>query len=455
MIKVVIFDLDGVLVDAKEIHYISLNEAIAEVGTHFTITRHEHLTKYDGLPTNKKLDLLTEDKDLPKEFYNQIWNRKQELTKKIIIQNLGEDAVKIDLVNKLKESGYKVYVASNSIRETLELMLKQIGILHLVDLVLSNEDVKSPKPHPEVYLKAMVESGVKPSECLIVEDSIHGRQAATESGGVLFPVDKVEEVNAENVLNFINSLEQKKPMKYQGKNFNVLVPMAGAGSRFSQAGYIFPKPLIEVNGKPMIQLVVENLGIDANFIFIVQKEHYEKYHLQYLLNLIAPNCKIVQVDGVTEGAACTTLLAKEFIDSDSPLIIANSDQVVDWEPSKFYYSMVSDNIDGGILTFKGSHPKWSYSRLGEDGYIAEVAEKRPISDNATVGIYYWQKGADYVKYAEDMIQKNIRVNNEFYVCPVYNQGIEDGKKFKIFEIPKMWGIGDPESLDYYLKNHNG
>ncbi len=452
MIKVVIFDLDGVLVDAKEIHYISLNEAIAEVGTHFTITRHEHLTKYDGLPTNKKLELLTEDKDLPKEFYNQIWNRKQELTKKIIIQNLGEDAVKIDLVNKLKESGYKVYVASNSIRETLELMLKQIGILHLVDLVLSNEDVKSPKPHPEVYLKAMVESGVKPSECLIVEDSIHGRQAATESGGVLFPVDKVEEVNAENVLNFINSLEQKKPMKYQGKNFNVLVPMAGAGSRFSQAGYIFPKPLIEVNGKPMIQLVVENLGIDANFIFIVQKEHYEKYHLQYLLNLIAPNCKIVQVDGVTEGAACTTLLAKEFIDSDSPLIIANSDQVVDWEPSKFYYSMVSDNIDGGILTFKGSHPKWSYAKVDEDGFVSEVAEKRIISEDATVGVYFYKKGSDYVKYADEMIQKNIRVNNEFYVCPVYNQAIEDGKKIKIFEAQKMWGIGDPDSLNYYLKN---
>ena len=235
---------------------------------------------------------------------------------------------------------------------------------------------------------------------------------------------------------------------------NILIPMAGAGSRFEKAGYTFPKPLIDVGGKPMIQVVVDNLNIDAKHIFIVQKEHYKKYNLKYLLNLITDNnCEIVQVDGVTEGAACTTLLAKKYIDNDEPLLIANSDQFVEWDSNEFMYSMTADNVDGGILTFKATHPKWSFVKLGDDGFVSEVAEKKPISDIATVGVYYWKKGSDYIKYAEQMVEKDIRTNNEFYVCPVYNESILDGKKIRIFNINKMWGLGTPEDLDAYLKNY--
>jgi dTDP-glucose pyrophosphorylase len=234
---------------------------------------------------------------------------------------------------------------------------------------------------------------------------------------------------------------------------NVLIPMAGAGSRFAQAGYSFPKPLIEVNRKPMIQVVIENLNIEARYIFLVQKEHYEKYNLKQLLNILTPNCEIVQVDGVTEGAAVTTLLAKEYINNNEPLLIANSDQYVEWNSNECLYSFTTDQIDGGIVTFKSTHPKWSFAKLGEDGFVAEVAEKNPISDNATVGIYYWKHGKDYVKYAEQMIQNNTRVNNEFYVCPVFNEAIKDNKKIKIKEIEKMWGIGTPEDLLYFLNNH--
>ena len=233
--------------------------------------------------------------------------------------------------------------------------------------------------------------------------------------------------------------------------------MAGRGSRFESQGYTFPKPLIEVKGKPMIQVVVDNLNIKANYTFIVQKEHYEKYNLQYLLNLISPNCNIVQVDGITEGAACTTLLAKRFIDNDQPLLMANSDQFVEWDSSKILYAFSNGSSDGGILTFPASHPKWSYARLDKEGYVSEVAEKKPISNNATVGIYWWRKGSDYVKYAEQMIKKDIRTNNEFYVCPVFNEAIQDGKKISIKEIEKdgRWGIGTPEDLNYFLKNYSG
>jgi dTDP-glucose pyrophosphorylase len=245
----------------------------------------------------------------------------------------------------------------------------------------------------------------------------------------------------------------KKMIPWRDKKMNVLIPMAGAGSRFAAAGYTFPKPLIEVNGKPMIQVVTENLNVEAHFIYIVQKNHYDKYNLKQLLNLISPGCDIVQVNSLTEGAACTTLLAKELINNDEPLLMANSDQYVEWNSNECLYAFTADGVDGGIVTFRATHPKWSFAKLGDDGFVTEVAEKNPISDIATVGIYYWKKGSDYVKYAEQMIEKDIRTNREFYVCPVFNEAIADGKKIRVKDVPKMWGIGTPEDLNYFLENH--
>jgi dTDP-glucose pyrophosphorylase len=229
--------------------------------------------------------------------------------------------------------------------------------------------------------------------------------------------------------------------------------MAGAGSRFEQAGYTFPKPLIDIKNKPMIQIVIENLNIDANYIYIVQKKHRKKYNLDTLLNLITPGCKIIEVDKLTEGAACTALLAKEYINTNTPLFFANSDQFVEWDSNEFMYKMQETNADGGIVTFKSTHPKWSFAKINEKGLVTEVAEKNPISDDATVGYYFWKHGSDFVKYAEQMIGKNIRVNNEFYVCPVFNQAIEDKKEIRTFNIAKMWGLGTPEDLNFYLLNY--
>ena len=202
----------------------------------------------------------------------------------------------------------------------------------------------------------------------------------------------------------------------------------------------------------MIQTVVENLNCESPHTFIVQKSHRNKYNLDALLNLISPNCTVIEVDGITEGAACTTLLSRDIINNDQPLLIANSDQYVDWDTSEFLYKMQEQDADGGMLTFKSTHPKWSFAKVDDNGTVIEVAEKKPISDIATVGIYYWKKGSDYVKYAEQMIEKNIRYNNEFYVCPIFNEAIQDGKVIKTFNIEKMWGLGTPEDLDCFLKN---
>jgi HAD superfamily hydrolase (TIGR01509 family) len=398
--------------------------------------------------------MLSKHKGLPKSLHNEAWKKKQEATQYIINHEMTYDERLRSILRKLKSEGYGVCVASNSIRESVKLMLLRKGLLEYVDFYYSNQDVKFPKPNTEMYLKCMIKAGVDPIETVIIEDSHVGRKAAVSSGGYLCAVRNVEDVTYEKIKETVDkaNFSGKIKPKWQGGKMKVLIPMAGAGSRFEQAGYTFPKPLIDVKGKPMIQVVVENINVDAEHIFIVQKSHYEEYNLKETLNQISPDCKIVQVDGVTEGAACTTLLAKELIDNDEPLLMANSDQYVEWDSNEFMYAMVADEIDCGILSFESNHPKWSYAKLDEDGFVSEVAEKKPISNIATVGIYYWKKGSDYVKYAEQMIEKNVRVNNEFYVCPVFNEAIQDDKKAKTFHIEKMWGLGTPEDLNASLDN---
>jgi beta-phosphoglucomutase-like phosphatase (HAD superfamily)/dTDP-glucose pyrophosphorylase len=435
-------------------HYDALNLALANVGKEYVINKEEHLSLYDGLPTSKKLTMLTEKKGLPVDKHQQIWEDKQSATLDIF-SKLENDYELMHYFKQLKSHGYNIAVASNSIRNTVKIVLLKLGILEFIDYYVSNEDVNRNKPFPEMYWKCMTACNAIPKNTVIFEDSHIGRQGAIDSGSTLIAIENRYDLNQEKINKVFKILSEKKLtiVPWKSEKMNVLIPMAGAGSRFASAGYTFPKPLIEVNGKPMIQVVIENLNIEANYTFVVRKEHYEKYSLQYLLTLIAPNCNIIQVDSLTEGSACTTLLAKEFINNDYPLLLANSDQFMQWNSNESLYAFNADGIDAGILTFKATHPKWSYAKIGEDGFVSEVAEKKPISDNATVGVYYWNKGSDYVKYAEQMIEKNIRTNNEFYICPVFNEAIADGKKIRIKEIERMWGIGTPEDLNYFLEHY--
>ena len=453
MIKMVIFDLDGVLVDARDVHYEAFNEALGQIGEEFVISKEDHLSKYDGLPTRRKLDLLERERNFPPERRDEVWTLKQKATIGIIKNSFTPDERIVEILKRLKEEGYTVCVASNSIRESVRMMLLRKGFMEYVDFLYSNQDVVNPKPNTEMYLRCMITGQVNPDECVIVEDSPVGRKAAHSSGGHLCAVRNAKDLSYEKIRRVIDKADKKAKItpKWNGGDMRVLIPMAGAGRRFQEAGYTFPKPLIDIKGKPMIQVVVDNLNIDAKHIFIVQKEHYEKYNLKETLSVISHGCEIIQVDGITEGAACTTLLAEEHINNDQPLLIANSDQFIEWDSNEFMYSMIGDTIDGGILTFDCAHPKWSYATVGEDGFVSEVAEKKPISNQATVGLYYWQRGQDYVKYAHQMIDKDVRVNNEFYVCPVYNEAIQDGQKIKIYHIDNMWGLGTPEDLNAFLR----
>ena len=451
-IRLVIFDLDGVLVEAKNLHYEALNKAL---GNEYSISWKEHLSKYDGLKTNQKLEMLTQEKGLPTELHSQIWEDKQKYTLEEL-RNLKPNLTLQSIMDALVNDGYKIAVCSNSIRKTVLTVLSKLGVMEFMDYIISNEDVQNSKPHPEMYWRAISKMGCLPEETLIVEDSPYGLLAASRAKAHILRVKNPSEVTYTNIFKKIEEIENGYVMKspaWKDEKLNILIPMAGAGSRFEQAGYTFPKPLIDVKGKPMIQVVVENLNMDANFIFVVRKEHRERYNLDSLLKLIAPGCQIVETDGLTEGAACTALLAKDFIDNDAPLFFANSDQFVEWDSNEFMYKMNETNADGGIISFTATHPKWSFAKINEEGLVTEVAEKNPISDIATVGYYYWKHGSDFVKYAEQMIRKDIRVNNEFYVCPVFNEAVGDGKQIRTFDIPKMWGLGTPEDLKYYLENY--
>ncbi len=231
----------------------------------------------------------------------------------------------------------------------------------------------------------------------------------------------------------------------------IVFPMAGRGKRFQDSGFTTPKPLIDIEGKPMFQLVVENLNLSGKHIFICQEEHYKKYALNELIDFVKKDSEIITVNKITQGTAMTVLLAKDKINNDEELIITNSDQIVDWDSQHFLSFIRKNDVDGCIVTFTSTNPKWSFVKLDENGNVTKVVEKRPISNIATAGIYYFKHGKDFVEAAKSMIEKNLSVNNEFYVAPTFNEMIEKGKKIIPYPIAEMRGLGTPEDLQKYIK----
>ena len=232
---------------------------------------------------------------------------------------------------------------------------------------------------------------------------------------------------------------------------NVVIPMAGRGQRFAEAGYKLPKPLIPINGHPMIQVVISNLTPSGphKFHFLVLREHVERFGLADRLRAWTPDCEIILVDHVTQGAACTVLHAREFIDSEESLMIANCDQYIDADIDEYLASM--GEADGLIMTMQANDPKWSFVRRDESGRVTEVVEKSVVSTEATVGIYNFRRGRDFVKSADAMIAADFRVNGEFYVAPTYNELIRAGGDVRCYHIGSlgsgMHGIGTPEDFD--------
>jgi dTDP-glucose pyrophosphorylase len=228
----------------------------------------------------------------------------------------------------------------------------------------------------------------------------------------------------------------------------LVMPMAGNGSRFSQKGYTVPKPLIDVKGKPMFVRTIESIGLEFDdYIFIVRKEHdIKKRVLEYY-----PNAKVVELDALTEGAACSVAAADLYIDDADSVCISNCDQFFGWDSSEFENHR---NNDGVVLLFNDSerNPKWSFAAYEPTSQrIFKVAEKDPISEYATAGLYYWRNWGVYKQSLQIMIAANDRTNGEFYLCPVYNHTLRlQDKVISGILINKMHGVGTPEDLQAWL-----
>lgn len=451
-IKCVIFDLDGVLVNTDEMHFLAFKLALKKCAN-FDLTR-EWYARFSGITSKQKLKLLSKEENLPEDVHDDVMELKRLMTLDFISQQIRPDESKYHLFKTLKNyHDVKVCVASNSRLEFVELILKQLRIREFIDVVKGGDSVKLTKPNPQMYLTCMAELGTCPADTIIFEDAPAGKKAALDSGAHLVQVKHVSEVNLPFVVREIRNSEKNNRFNqfdavilHGLKNVNVVVPMAGFGSRFAKAGFDVPKPFINVRGKSMVGVTIDSIGIPGRYIYCVQREHTVKYE-QNMAELINYRDHIVYVDGVTEGAACTVLLAEQHIDNDEPLFIINSDQYIEWDWSRFMIESAAEGADAGIVVFEAEGTKWSYAKTRPGtNQVVEVAEKNPISTHATAGIYYWRRGSDFVKFAKQMIAKNIRVNNEFYVCPVYNEAIAAGLKIITFPCERMLGMGTPEDL---------
>lgn len=238
---------------------------------------------------------------------------------------------------------------------------------------------------------------------------------------------------------------------------NILIPIAGLGSRFQIEGVEIPKPIIDIKGKTMIERAVESLNIDGKLIFITRKYSNNDYNilLENTLSKIDPDCICIQIDFVTEGPASSCLLAENYIDNNDQLLITNCDQIMTWDAKKFKNFLNQTNNDGIVVTYDASTKKNSYVRLDENNLAIEFAEKKIISNFSLNGIHWWKKGSDFVESAKSMISKNIRVNNEFYISNTYNQLLNQRKKIGIYHIDSKshWPVGTPQDLERYLNEN--
>ena len=238
---------------------------------------------------------------------------------------------------------------------------------------------------------------------------------------------------------------------------NILIPLGGKSDFFNTIEYPFPKPLVEINGKSMIEMVIENLNSikkDIRFIFIVKSDDCQKYHLDNVLDLLTDSkCVIIKLGGETKGAVCSALMAIEQINNQDKLIISNGDQIINHDLNEIFDGFEDENIDAGVVCFTSVHPKWSYVRLDENNKIVETAEKRPLSKNAIAGFYYFKHGCDFVQSAMKSIENDANVDGLYYIAPTFNEMVLENKNLEMFQINnnQYHSFYSPQKIKEYEK----
>ena len=462
-IELIVFDLDGVLVESKDLHYDALNEAITQVaGADYIITRPEHETVYDGLSTNQKLRLMTIHKDLPLAMHKPIWVKKQQLTDDMVRDQLKPDEALLDGLRALKAAGYPLAVASNCIKSSVHNILDSIGVLPIVDAYFSNEDVEHAKPAPDIYYKACATFGVDPRLTLVVEDSVKGFEACVRAGCHLFKVDTPADVRAAAILDRISSIN------LSGKPVTVVVPLAGTNDLYWMDGpeavpCEIPPFLTDANGSPALEWVVRpllNSRYAQQFVFIVKDAQRAKFKLDSLLPRIVDfrPTKVVSVHGETLGALKTVMMANDVIPRDAPLLLCTCSNVTAWLPGMCVDDLIDVQADGSLATFESTDPRSSYVRVHKGTRdVVDIHEKVPVSDIACTGLYYWRRGSDFFAAAKSQLQRAVKTKGLYFLAPTCNEAIRSGLTFKIVPTKACWSVRNVHEIrafaDEFVSKH--
>jgi NDP-sugar pyrophosphorylase family protein len=230
----------------------------------------------------------------------------------------------------------------------------------------------------------------------------------------------------------------------------IVIPLAGSSELFSNIGYHYPKPLIEIKSKPMIELVISNPSMikeDHQFIFIIKEEDADKYHIDNTLKLLSPGCEVVKLKKSTKGSLCSILMAIDKIEKDDSLIVLNGDQIIDIDFNDVLHYWKKQKFDCGLVTFRSVHPRWSYARI-EDETVIQTAEKNPISQHAIAGYYYFENASVFFEAAFQCIKNDVHLDGFFYVSPVVNQLILINKRVGVYNIEsdKYHSLYSPQML---------
>lgn len=343
----------------------------------------------------------------------------------------------VDHNNNIKECAQRKVISKYAIAGFYYFVTKKVFMEACFKVLMANDICNN-----QFFITSSI------NQIILMKKKVSGYKIPRKSHFSLYSPQSIKEFEKST---YAKSLKNKN----HNKDFlNIVIPAAGKGSRFAKEGWRAPKPFIDLNGEPMLQHVINNLSIEkSNIHVILQKDHLEKLNYKFLpKNSYSIN--LVDINYFTSGTACTVLELKNIVDNDTPLLIANSDQIVDFECNDFINDALERNLDGSILVFKDhkKDPKWSFVKLNPNNQLVEeVAEKKPISDIATVGIYFFKKGSDFIDATIEMIKRDDRINDEFYTCPAYNYLIKKNKKVGIFEInfESMHGIGTPSDLKEY------
>lgn len=465
-IRLVVFDLDGVLVESRDLHYEALNKALEEgAGTQYVISREEHECVYDGLSTNQKLKMLEVAKGLPKDLHKVVWQKKQDYTESMVKAILKPTENILNAIKSLKKMCLPVCVASNCIRSSVKTILETVGLMPYVDVFLSNEDVENPKPAPDLYLKACATFGVPPGNTLVVEDSTKGFEAASRAGCNMLRVSNPNDVTEDSVKGRIRELETLT------EDVTIVLPLSGPYPEIWQARETpeMPLYLTDIAGESVLELIGESLRsrrYNATYIFVVKESVAKAFDVEALCAKAVDYAplKVVKVKTDTLSSIHTILQTPpEYIPDNIPLLVADGHHLPVWKDGASLDDLLGSHADAAMTVLQSTDPRFSYVRLntnsrssmdalskqGPNSVIEVTMGARPSSNLAASGLYYFKQASYFKKAAKAVIDANERWLGRFYSAQLFNEMVKDGKVTEALHLKYSWSLRNVNEIQAY------